>query len=77
MVLPRMTPWSATASIVFSRWCSRAGCDEFDDVAGVVVLRVVHTGDARNGRCLFAPSADRAFQRSPMDTWPSTPAVRV
>ena len=45
MVLPVISPWSATAATVFSgAVVDRAGGDELDDVPGVVVLGVLDTG---------------------------------
>ena len=45
MVSPRMTPWSATASMVFSGAVfTVSGRDKFDDVTGVVVLGVLDAG---------------------------------
>ena len=45
MVLPRITPWSATASMVFSGAVFTVfGGDQLDHVTGVVVRRVLDPG---------------------------------
>ena len=66
MVLPRMTPWSRTASMVFSGAVFTVfGATSSTTYRVSSYLGSLTPVDAHNGRCLLAPAASRAAQRSP------------
>ena len=66
MVLPRMTPWSRTASMVFSGAVFTVfGATSSTTYRVSSYLGSLTPVEAHSGRCAFAPAAARAAHRSP------------